>query len=230
MTEILRIENLSKQYDKKVVLDSINLSVEGGKTAAIIGSSGSGKSTLLRIICGLENPDSGNVVCDKNKLGMIFQDFNLFPHLSVERNVTLALRNVKKASPKIAAETAVHALELVGLADAKNKYPCQLSGGMKQRAAIARALALEPNILCFDEPTSALDPELTAEVLNVIKDLKGSGYTQIIVTHEIGFAKQVADKVVFIDDGKITETGTAEILKNPQTKRLQEFLKSLAKD
>ena len=227
MAEILRIKNLSKKFDEQVVLEKINFCVENGETVAIIGSSGSGKSTLLRIICGLEKQSSGEIICEKNSLGMIFQDFNLFPHFSAERNITLALRNVKKTPRKEAKEIAARVLKLVGLSDVQKKYPCQLSGGMKQRVAIARALALEPKILCLDEPTSALDPELTVEVLKVVKDLKTNGYTQIVVTHEIGFARAFADRVIFLDDGKIAETGTAEILTNPQTKRLKKFLEAL---
>ncbi len=248
---ILEVKNLEKSYlaDKPVLRD-VSLSLEVGQVIAIIGSSGSGKSTLLRCITQLERINRGEIVingeamvttneegkavyADKATLrrlqrdtGMVFQSFNLFPHFSVLRNVTDALIHVRK-TPKAEAESIGRALlEKMGLADRADDYPCQLSGGQQQRVAIARALALSPAILCFDEPTSALDPELTGEVLKVIRGLREERHTMIVVTHEMEFARNVADYIIFMADGIIEEQGPAkEILDHPTTPALQAFLR-----
>lgn len=230
---LLKIKNLSKGFGNQQVLNNISLNVGKGEVLAIIGSSGSGKSTLLRILNSLEKADSGEIFVDgeilntkqNNKIGLIFQNFNLFPHLNLQNNILLALRKAQKKSIPDAKEICAKYLKLVGLTSNEKKYPCQLSGGMQQRAAIARALALEPQILCFDEPTSALDPELTYEVLKVIKELKALGRTMIIVTHEMTFARDVADKILFLDNGIVTEYGDAkEVCDDPKTDRLKEFM------
>ncbi|WP_066647354.1 amino acid ABC transporter ATP-binding protein [Christensenella timonensis] len=248
---ILEVKNLYKSFGKAEVLKNIGLSLEKGETTAIIGPSGSGKSTLLRCINCLERAEKGTIILDgitiaeeKNgstvylpeeeltkarlHLGMVFQNFNLFPHLNVLQNLTLAPMSVDK-KPKEQAETeAFELLGKVGLMDRAEAYPCELSGGQSQRVAIARALAMDPDILCFDEPTSALDPELTGEVLQVIKELAAEHMTMLIVTHEMGFAKEVASSVVFMDDGRVLDRGTPEeLLLNPKEDRIKAFLNKL---
>lgn len=252
---ILEVRNLKKHFDKLSVLKDINFSLEKGTTLAIIGSSGSGKTTLLRCLNFLETPDGGSSILvngeeildfsgkrsekelRKKRLhfGMVFQSFNLFPQYTALENVTLARRlmaaeqpDFKKNKEAIYAEIDVLGMELLekmGLADRKDHYPHQLSGGQQQRVAIARALAMQPDILCFDEPTSALDPELTGEVLRVIKGLAEQKTTMIIVTHEMAFARDVADSVIFMDGGVIVEQGpAAEVINNPQMERTKQFL------
>ncbi|MBD5560725.1 MAG: amino acid ABC transporter ATP-binding protein [Clostridia bacterium] len=249
--DILDVRGLSKSFDGKQILKDVDLTLEKGQVMAIIGPSGSGKSTLLRCINCLERAEKGTIVLDgitiakeengrsvylpdeelrmaRLHLGMVFQNFNLFPHLSVLENITLAPIVVDKKPGTNAQQTARELLAKVGLADKADSYPCQLSGGQAQRVAIARALAMDPDMLCFDEPTSALDPELTGEVLHVIKDLASEKMTMLIVTHEMGFAKEVADVVAFVDDGRIIETGPPEkLLVNPEEERVQAFLTKL---
>ncbi len=231
--------NLKKSYGSLEVLKSIDLQVTEGEVVCLIGPSGSGKSTLLRCLNMLEEVTSGEVVVndynltdkknDINKIreniGMVFQHFNLFPHLTVLENITLAPVDLKKATPQQAKEKALELLDRVGLKEKANENPAKLSGGQKQRVAIARALAMNPDIMLFDEPTSALDPEMVGEVLNVIKQLAQEGMTMVIVTHEMGFAREVADRVIFMDNGYIVEEGTPqEIFGNPQNERTQDFL------
>lgn len=246
---MIRIENVYKSFDNLEVLKNINLTVEQGEVVCIIGPSGSGKSTLLRSLNHLERITSGRVyinnelVDERNsnepahkfspkrvseicsELGMVFQRFNLFPHMTVLENVMLASRKVKKLSKNDAMEDALELLEKVGLTDKKDQYPGKLSGGQQQRVAIARALAMKPQIMLFDEPTSALDPELVGEVLDVMKSLANEGMTMLVVTHEMGFAKEVADRVVFMDKGEIVEIDTPKnIFSNPSQERTKEFL------
>lgn len=231
--------NLKKSYGSLEVLKSIDLQVTEGEVVCLIGPSGSGKSTLLRCLNMLEEVTSGEVVVndfnltdkknDINKIreniGMVFQHFNLFPHLTVLENITLAPVDLKKATAQQAKEKALELLERVGLKEKANENPAKLSGGQKQRVAIARALAMNPDIMLFDEPTSALDPEMVGEVLNVIKQLAQEGMTMVIVTHEMGFAREVADRVIFMDNGYIVEEGTPqEIFGNPQNERTKDFL------
>lgn len=235
----LKVTNLKKSYGNLEVLKSIDLQVTEGEVVCLIGPSGSGKSTLLRCLNMLEEVTSGEVVVndfnltdkknDINKIreniGMVFQHFNLFPHLTVLENITLAPVDLKKATPQQAKEKALQLLERVGLKEKANENPAKLSGGQKQRVAIARALAMNPDIMLFDEPTSALDPEMVGEVLNVIKQLAQEGMTMVIVTHEMGFAREVADRVIFMDNGYIVEEGTPqEIFGNPQNERTKDFL------
>ncbi|WP_312095850.1 amino acid ABC transporter ATP-binding protein [Niallia sp.] len=235
----LKVTNLKKSYGSLEVLKSIDLQVTEGEVVCLIGPSGSGKSTLLRCLNMLEEVTSGEVVVndynltdkknDINKIreniGMVFQHFNLFPHLTVLENITLAPVDLKKATPQQAKEKALELLDRVGLKEKANENPAKLSGGQKQRVAIARALAMNPDIMLFDEPTSALDPEMVGEVLNVIKQLAQEGMTMVIVTHEMGFAREVADRVIFMDNGYIVEEGTPqEIFGNPQNERTQDFL------
>lgn len=242
---LLEVKNIKKRFAKLEVLKDISFSLEKGEVLAIIGSSGSGKTTLLRCLNFLETHDSGDIIVNgkllsdgkdgelneekmrENRLhfGLVFQQFNLFPQYTVLKNITLAPTLLKKASEEEIEKTAYSLIEKVGLSDKVNYYPCQLSGGQCQRVAIARALALHPEVLCFDEPTSALDPELTGEVLKVIKELKGSDNTMIIVTHEMNFAKNVADKIIFMADGIIEEMGTPkEIFDNPKSEKLKAFI------
>ncbi len=245
---VLQVENIYKKFGKTEVLKGISFSLEKGEVLAIIGSSGSGKTTLLRCLNFLERPDKGKITVsdkvlydteDENTLleseirekrlhfGLVFQNFNLFPQYSVLKNITLAPTLLKKGTPAEIEEKAKQLIEQVGLSDKLKAYPCELSGGQQQRVAIARALAMEPEILCFDEPTSALDPELTGEVLRVIKGLKSEDSTMIVVTHEMEFAKSVADKVIFMADGIIEEMGTPEqIFENPQSEKTKAFLQS----
>ena len=242
---LLEVKNIKKSFGKTEVLKDISFSLEKGEVLAIIGSSGSGKTTLLRCLNFLETHDSGDIIVNgkllsdgregalkeeemrENRLhfGLVFQSFNLFPQYSVLKNITLAPTLLKKDTAENIENTAKALIEKVGLKEKTDFYPCQLSGGQQQRVAIARALALNPEILCFDEPTSALDPELTGEVLKVIRELKGSDNTMIIVTHEMNFAKNVADKIIFMADGIIEEMGTPdEIFGNPKSEKLKTFI------
>ena len=239
---VVTVKDVIKEFGPLRVLDGVGLEVARGQTVAIVGRSGSGKSTLLRCIAGLENVQGGAItVCGhevgrlgssaraqlRRDVGMVFQSYNLFPHLTVERNITLALTLVKKQSKEEAKKRAADVLAMVGLTDKVASYPEQLSGGQQQRVAIARSLALQPQVMLFDEVTSALDPELTAEVLGVMEDLARRGMTMISVTHEMGFARRVADIVVFMHKGKVWETGpTAELFANPQTAEFKQFVGS----
>ncbi len=240
MNAIVEIRNLKKAFGDHVVLDGINLCVRQGEKVVVLGPSGSGKSTMLRCINELEVPTSGEIFVSgvevtspktnlnkvREHLGMVFQRFNLWPHKTVLENVILAQTTVLKVPAAEAREKALALLASVGLADKAEAYPASLSGGQQQRVAIARALAMEPKVMLFDEPTSALDPELVGEVLAVMKRLAESGMTMIVVTHEIGFAREVADRVIFMDGGHIVEEGTpGEILVNPREERTRAFLK-----
>lgn len=233
------VNNLHKYFDKLEVLQGINLEVEEGEVVCIIGPSGSGKSTLLRCVNLLEEPTKGKVIVDgfeitdkkadinkiRENIGMVFQQFNLFPHLSVERNITMAPMDIKKTSKADAHKQAVRLLESVGLSEKIDEFPANLSGGQQQRVAIARALAMAPDVMLFDEPTSALDPEMVGEVLNVMKQLAKDGMTMLVVTHEMGFAREVANRVIFMDGGVIVEEGTPdEIFSNPKNERTIAFL------
>lgn len=236
---MIRIENLYKRFGKLEVLKGIDFNVEKGEIIAIIGPSGSGKSTFLRCINRLEEPTDGKIFIDgenilsketninkiREKVGMVFQHFNLFPHKNVIKNITLAPIKIKNYSIELAEKKADNLLNKVGLLDKKYSYPNQLSGGQKQRIAIARALAMEPEIMLFDEPTSALDPEMIKEVLDVMIELAREGMTMLIVTHEMGFAKNVATRILFMNDGKILEDETPEeFFNNPKHSRTKEFL------
>lgn len=237
---MIKVIDLHKNFKNLHVLKGINLNVSKGEVVVIIGPSGSGKSTLLRCLNKLEESNSGEILfkdisvtnCknDINKIrqdmGMVFQSFNLFPHMTVLENITLAPIKIKKMDKKQAEDTGFKLLGRVGLSDKANSYPNQLSGGQKQRVAIARALAMSPDLMLFDEPTSALDPEMVGEVLEVMKQLAAEGMTMIIVTHEMTFARQVADRVIFMDDGVILEEGSPEeFFTNPKNQRAQDFLK-----
>lgn len=242
--KLIKVSNLCKYYyngDLKAV-DDVSYSIAKGDVTVIIGPSGSGKSTFLRCLNLLEIPTSGEVIFDgtditkakknidehRRKMGMVFQHFNLFPHKTVLQNMTLAPMKVRKMSKEQAEAKALQLLKRVGLEDRANAYPIQLSGGQKQRVAIVRALMMEPEVMLFDEPTSALDPEMVGEVLEVIRELAETGMTMVIVTHEMGFAREVAKRVVFMADGKIVEEGTPEqIFGNPQSPRLQDFLRKV---
>jgi arginine/lysine/histidine transport system ATP-binding protein len=239
---MIKLENLSKKFNETVVLKDINIEFEPEKTYAIIGSSGAGKSTLLRCINLLEKPTTGKVIVDgidlikdktllnpiREKIGMVFQNFNLFAHMSAKKNVMFALMKVKKMKLADAEAEAIMQLTNVGLAQRLDNYPHQLSGGEKQRVAIARALAMHPKTILFDEPTSALDPEMTQEVLKVIKSLNHTGMTNIIVTHEIKFAQEVADVIVFMNNAEILEvSNTKEFFEKPKTERAREFLSNM---
>ena len=234
---MIEIKGLCKSFGDHEVLKGIDQNVEEGEVLCIVGPSGSGKSTMLRCINRLEEPTGGEIyidgelVTDKNvdamrtKMGMVFQSFNLFPHKSVLENLTIGPVNVKKADKKQSEEKGLALLERVGLAEKAGEYPRNLSGGQQQRVAIARALAMDPEVMLFDEPTSALDPEMVGEVLDVMKSLAKEGMTMIVVTHEMGFAKEVADKVIFMDGGYIVEQGTPdEVLNHPQMDRTKDFL------
>jgi polar amino acid transport system ATP-binding protein len=232
------IENLHKAFGEVEVLKGVNLHIKPQEVVALIGPSGSGKSTLLRCMNYLEEPTSGKVTVAgtpldgedninkvREEVGMVFQRFNLFPHMTALENIMLAPLKVKKVSKTDAEKKARELLERVGLADKADNYPSQLSGGQQQRVAIARALAMEPKVMLFDEPTSALDPEMVGEVLDVMRSLAKDGMTMAIVTHEMGFAREVADRVLFIDGGGILEQGTpAEIFEHPQQERTKSFL------
>ena len=222
--KLLEIENLKKSFEDLDVLHDISLGVEEGAVVAIIGPSGSGKSTLLRCCTGLEQADSGTIHYE-GSYGLVFQNFNLFPHYSVLKNIMDAPVSVQKQSKKEAEKEARRLLEKMGLGDKADVYPCQLSGGQQQRVAIARALALKPSILFFDEPTSALDPELTGEILKVIRELAEEKMTMVIVTHEMSFARDVADRVIFMDGGYIIEQGDPkEVIEHPKEERTRQFL------
>ena len=241
---ILEVNNLKKGFGETDVLKGVSFQLEQGQVLAIIGSSGSGKTTLLRCLNFLEQPDEGEIRVQgriltgadlseaqirQNRLnfGLVFQNFNLFPQYTVLENVTLAPTLLRKGSPDALREKALSLLDQVGLLSKKDSYPWQLSGGQQQRVAIARALALEPDILCFDEPTSALDPELTGEVLRVIRGLKSTDRTIIIVTHEMEFARSISDRVIFMADGVIEEEGPPEqVFGNPQSAKTRQFLSS----
>ena len=220
---LLEIKNLKKSFDKNEVLKDISLKVDKGEVLCIIGPSGSGKSTLLRCITGLETKDSGIIDFDVT-FGLVFQDFNLFPHHSVMKNITNAPIKVQKRNKDDVYRDARNLLKKLDLTDKEDSYPCELSGGQQQRVSIARALAMNPNILFFDEPTSALDPELTGEILRVIKDLATEKMTMVIVTHEMSFAKKVADTIIFMDDGFIVENGSPEEVFASDNPRMKEFL------
>ena len=220
---LLEVKNLKKSFDDNVVLKDISLNVEKGEVLCIIGPSGSGKSTLLRCITKLDHEDSGDINFD-GAFGLVFQDFNLFPHHSVLKNITNAPLKVQKRDKAEVLKSARELLKKMGLEDKEDAYPHELSGGQQQRVSIARALAMNPDILFFDEPTSALDPELTSEILVVIRDLAAEHMTMVIVTHEMNFAHDVSDRVIFMDNGVIAEEGTPEILETPQTERLRAFL------
>ena len=222
--KLLEIENLKKSFEDLDVLHDISLGVEEGEVVAIIGPSGSGKSTLLRCCTGLEQADSGTIHYE-GSYGLVFQNFNLFQHYSVLKNIMDAPVSVQKQSKKEAEKEARRLLEKMGLGDKADVYPCQLSGGQQQRVAIARALALNPSILFFDEPTSALDPELTGEILKVIRELAEEKMTMVIVTHEMSFARDVADRVIFMDGGYIIEQGNPkEVIEHPKEERTRQFL------
>lgn len=238
---MIELKDVRKSFGKNEVLKGINLQIDKGEVVVIIGPSGSGKSTVLRTMNYLEEPTSGHVIVDgmdlsdKNKLnavrtevGMVFQNFNLFPHMTVLDNLTLAPVNVRKMDKKEAQDIAMKLLERVGLADKAQMYPDSLSGGQKQRVAIARALAMKPKVMLFDEPTSALDPEMVREVLDVMKSLADEGMTMVIVTHEMGFAKEVADRVLFVDGGQILEDGTpVQVFDAPSSDRTKLFLSKI---
>ncbi|MCD7743771.1 MAG: amino acid ABC transporter ATP-binding protein [Lachnospiraceae bacterium] len=236
---MIKVENLHKSFGELQVLKGISEEIDKGEVVVVIGPSGSGKSTFLRCLNRLEEVTEGHIYVDgeeitspkvnvnhiRQKMGMVFQHFNLFPHLSIQENVTLAPVLTKKRSKEEAASEALRLLKMVGLEEKADAYPAQLSGGQKQRVAIARALAMEPEIMLFDEPTSALDPEMVGEVLEVMKQLAQSGMTMVIVTHEMGFAREVASRVLFMDQGIIMEQGTpAQIFTNPQNERTKLFL------
>ena len=217
---LLEIKNLKKSFGDNVVLKDISLSVEKGEVLAIIGPSGSGKSTLLRCITYLEQEDSGEIRFD-GTFGLVFQNFNLFPHHSVMKNITNAPLRVQKREKTEVFNHARELLRKMGLEDKEDAYPCELSGGQQQRVSIARALAMNPDILFFDEPTSALDPELTGEILTVIKDLAAEHMTMVIVTHEMAFARNVADTIIFMDDGYIVEEGTPDEVFSSDNQRMK---------
>ena len=238
---LISVQHLVKEYNHGAVhaLNDCNLDIHKGEVVAIIGPSGSGKSTLLRSLNLLEEPTSGAIFFDgadlagksvnidlhRQKMGMVFQHFNLFPHKTVLQNITMAPVTLKKKTAAAAKEQAMALLERIGLADKADEFPNMLSGGQKQRIAIVRALAMDPEVMLFDEPTSALDPEMVGEVLEVMRDLAKDGMTMVVVTHEMGFAREVADRVVFMADGKILEEGTpAELFDRPKDPRLQDFL------
>ena len=241
---IISVKGLEKHFDegKLKALRGVTTDIKRGEVVVVIGPSGSGKSTFLRCLNLLETPTKGTVTVEgvditnpkvninkhREKMGMVFQHFNLFPHMTILKNMTLAPMKLLKKSKADAEEKAMSLLKRVGLADRANAYPSQLSGGQKQRIAIVRALCMEPQVMLFDEPTSALDPEMVGEVLDVMKQLAMEGMTMVVVTHEMGFAREVADRVIFMDEGHIIEEGTpAEIFENPQQPRTQDFLRKV---
>ena len=236
---MISVKNLRKSFHGTEVLKGITTEIDRGDVVCIIGPSGSGKSTFLRCLNRLETPDSGEILLDgvdlmdrktdldrqRMKMGMVFQQFNLFPHMSILKNLTVSPMMLKKTPQAEAEAKAMQLLERVGLADRAGDYPAQLSGGQTQRVAIVRALCMEPEVMLFDEPTSALDPEMVGEVLDVMRELAGSGMTMVVVTHEMGFAREVGNRVLFMDDGKVLEQGSpAQLFGNPQNPRLQDFL------
>ena len=239
---MIKVTNLKKEFGKLQVLKGIDENIEKGEVVVVIGPSGSGKSTFLRCLNLLEQPTSGEIIFDgvsitekindinkqREKMGMVFQQFNLFPHLTVMANITIAPIKVKGMSKDEAEKKAIDLLKRVGLEDKANTYPNKLSGGQKQRIAIVRALAMSPEVMLFDEPTSALDPEMVGEVLEVMKSLAKEGMTMIVVTHEMGFAKEVGSRVLFMDEGVIVEQGKPqELFNNPQHPRTQDFLRKI---
>lgn len=240
MTKMIEIKNLMKKYGKNIVLKDITENVNKGQVICVIGPSGSGKSTFLRCLNVLEKPNSGKILFEgkdltnisekelcalREKMGMVFQSFNLFPNMTMLENIKVAPMRVKGIAEDEAEKKAKQLLEKVGLSDRENQYPASLSGGQQQRVAIARALAMDPEVMLFDEPTSALDPEMVGEVLKVMRDLADSGMTMVVVTHEMGFAKEVADEVWFMSDGYIQEKGNPKDFFNaPKTDRAKEFL------
>ena len=236
---VIKVEGLEKSFGDNKVLKGIDIEIDKGEVIVVIGASGSGKSTFLRCLNCLEDPTGGHIYFDgvdiadvsvdinvhRQKMGMVFQQFNLFPHMTVLRNMSIAPIKLLKMSKEEAEKKALDLLDRVGLRDRANDYPNQLSGGQKQRVAIVRALCMDPDVMLFDEPTSALDPEMVGEVLDVMKKLAAEGMTMVIVTHEMGFAREVADRVIFIDDGVIAEQGPpGEFFTNPRSPRLQDFL------
>ena len=236
---VIRVRDLQKDFGDIAVLKGIDIDINKGDVVCVIGASGSGKSTFLRCLNMLEEPTGGDIIFEdanltsdkvdlnlhRQKMGMVFQQFNLFPHLTILDNLTLAPIMLKKLPKLDAEEKALALLDRVGLADRAKDYPGQLSGGQKQRVAIVRALCMEPDVMLFDEPTSALDPEMVGEVLEVMKDLAKAGMTMVVVTHEMGFAREVSNRVVFLDEGVIAEEGApAELFDNPKCERLQTFL------
>lgn len=236
---IIKVQNLSKSFGKNVILKDISVDIYKGDVVCVVGPSGSGKSTFLRCLNRLEESSAGQIlvddvnICDKNvdidkhrqKMGMVFQQFNLFPNMSVLKNLTIAPIKLQKKSKKEATEHALELLEKVGLSDRANDYPTRLSGGQQQRIAIVRALCMKPEVMLFDEPTSALDPEMVGEVLNVMRDLANQKMTMIVVTHEMGFAKEVANRVMFLDKGEfLEESSPKEFFENPKNERLRIFL------
>jgi polar amino acid transport system ATP-binding protein/general L-amino acid transport system ATP-binding protein len=242
MTNLIKLDNVNKHYGDFQALTGVNLKIEEGEVVCVIGPSGSGKSTMIRCINLLEVYDKNGIITvedikvEKGRnlkkvradVGMVFQNFNIFPHLNILENVMLSPVKSKGLTKKEAKEIAIDLLGKVGIAEQADKFPAQLSGGQQQRVAIARALAMEPKALLFDEPTSALDPEMVGEVLDVIKNLATSGVTMIVVTHEMGFARQVADRVIFMDAGQIVEQGSPnEIFDNPKEERTRNFLKAV---
>ncbi|NLY87176.1 MAG: amino acid ABC transporter ATP-binding protein [Clostridiales bacterium] len=234
---MIEIKNLNKSFGSLKVLKGINQNVKEGEVLCIVGPSGSGKSTMLRCINRLEEPTEGDIYIDgelitqdnldkiRTKMGTVFQSFNLFPHMTVLANLTVGPTNVKGISKEDAEKTAMELLKRVGLTEKALEFPRNLSGGQQQRVAIARALAMNPEVMLFDEPTSALDPEMVGEVLDVMKDLANSGMTMVVVTHEMGFAKEVGDRVIFMDEGVVVEEGTPdEVLNHPKMDRTKDFL------
>jgi polar amino acid transport system ATP-binding protein len=241
---VIQVSNLHKKFGKLHVLKGINEHIEQGEVVVVIGPSGSGKSTFLRCLNLLEQPTDGEIIFEgvsitdakndinvqRQKMGMVFQQFNLFPHLTVLENVTLSPIKVKKMTTEEAEKVAFSLLKRIGLEDKAHNYPNQLSGGQKQRIAIARALAMSPDVMLFDEPTSALDPEMVGEVLDVMKKLAAEGMTMVVVTHEMGFAKEVGNRVIFMDEGQVIEEGCpTEIFSNPKHPRTQDFLGKVLK-
>ncbi len=239
---MIEVKNLKISFGKLNVLKDVSINIQKGEKIVIIGPSGSGKSTFLRCLNRLETPDGGQILFEGNdltnpetnldqcrqKMGMVFQHFNLFPHLTVLQNITLAPVTLKLKTEEEAKAEAMKLLERIGLPDKANVYPSTLSGGQKQRIAIVRSLAMHPDVMLFDEPTSALDPEMVGEVLEVMKDLAREGMTMVVVTHEMGFAREVADRVLFMNEGYIEEEGTPdEIFQHPKSERLQQFFKSI---
>lgn len=239
---MINVKNVSKTFSSLTVLNNISMEIKKGEIVAIIGPSGSGKSTLLRCMNLLETPTSGEILIDevditdkgtdimaiRQKVGMVFQHFNLFPHMTVMENMIYAPTKVKKMSKSEAEDKAMKLLSQVGLSEKAGVYPATLSGGQKQRVAIARALAMDPEVILFDEPTSALDPEMVKEVLNVIKGLAGTGITMVLVTHEMGFAREVADRICFLDGGQIIEDDTPQVFfSKPKSARAREFLEKV---
>ena len=236
---MIKVDHITKQFKQLKAVDDVSLEIEKGEIVCLIGPSGSGKSTVLRCIHGLEKPEKGEVYIDgqlldpskpdymtlRRRMGFVFQHFHLFPNMSVMDNLTLAQIQVMKKTKEVAEKTAADLLKRVGLLDKRDEYPSKLSGGQKQRVAIARALCINPEVMLFDEPTSALDPEMVVEVLDVMKELAHQGMTMVIVTHEMGFAKEVATRMVFLEDGKIVEEGnTKEFFEHPKSARAQDFL------